>query len=866
MAVLVQRVDDIDRSFARALGGRGDLGLLVAENPLRARSLVEELWNEGLSRRSRSGEEGEGEDQFGRARQLAEAIEREVQDASLVHFTEWYLRRGPAGAQRVLGINGLLSAAEAHYDRGDWSSAGQEARAALDEARSIVDHWNVLRALHLLGDAAWMRGVPLEARRHYEDLYAHARERGSREQEAAAINNLAAIDEDEGRLREAVDGYRRSLELARHHGLPDIKAFALLYLGHLFHHQGLYERAVGYFRQAEEGFRELGEIELEATSASNRGASLHRMRRIDTALAAYRHSLALRGRAGDRLSQQATLLHIAELLAERGEREEALTVLGEILRSTRGATDTESLHVRWGALLTASDLNLSVGRHAAAREAIEEASRIAGQRGRALDRAETWQREARLFLAERDTARAVEALESSVNVIETVRANAASHEERVRFLETRRAVYEELAGVHFQLSDPERAFELLEHSRSRALLDSLQGGVSLAADENGAMEVLLDEAAEPEPMSRLSASLEPGTLVLHYTVTPDWLAVLAIDSKGLRAWRVRDLAEDELSRLALLFGGDATASFALQEGWTQLYSDAQRSLSLLLLAPVAHLLPDASTLIIVPDDVLFSLPWGALRWGDWTRYLSETHAIAVQPSASAYVRLRSRPSRGSARERALVVANPAFNALGASLPALPEAEVEARELARLMPGSHVLLGPEASETAVRREMGQYPIVHFATHGRVDTERPGQSSILLAGEKGILEESALSPLAPEDGVLSGLEVLEISLQPGALITLAACETVRGPQRRGEGVVGLARAFLQSGAGTVVATLWPVEDRATRELMVRFYEELGTGRSAAASLSRAQAAIAQGGAGETRRYPYFWAGFVLIGDDR
>jgi CHAT domain-containing protein len=470
------------------------------------------------------------------------------------------------------------------------------------------------------------------------------------------------------------------------------------------------------------------------------------------------------------------------------------------------------------------------------------------------------------LLAVRDTARAVEALESSVNVVETVRANAASHEERVRFLETRRAVYEELAGVHFQLGDPERAFELLEHSRSRALLDSLQGGVSLAANENGALEVLLDEAAEPEPMSRLSASLEPGTLVLHYTVTRDWFAILAIDSKGLRAWRVRDLAEDELSRLALLFGGDATASFALQEGWTQLYSDAQRSLSLLLLAPVAHLLPDASTLIIVPDDVLFSLPWGALRWGDWTRYLSETHAIAVQPSASVYVRLRGRPSRGAARERALVVANPSFDSRGASLPFLPEAEVEARELGRLMPGSRVLLGPEANETAVRRAMGEFPVVHFATHGRVDTERPGQSSLLLAGEKGILEESALSPLSPEDGVLSGLEVLETSLQPGALITLAACETVRGPQRRGEGVVGLARAFLQSGAGTVVATLWPVEDRATRELMVRFYEELGSGRSAAAALSRAQAGIAQGRAGETRRYPYFWAGFVLIGDDR
>ena len=732
--------------------------------------------------------------------------------------------------------------------------------------------WNRLVALHLLGDAAWMRGAPQEARQRYQDLLALAQEYGSREREAAAINNLAAIDEDEGSLRSAVDGYRRALELGRSHALPDIKAFALLYLGHLFHHQGLYERAVGYFRQAEEGFHELGQIELEAASASNRGASLHRMGRIDTALAAYRLSLSLRSRAGDRLSQQATLLHIAELLAERGKREEALTVLGEILRSTRYATDTESLHVRWGALLTTGDLNISARRLTAAREAFEEASRLAEQRGRSLDRAETSQREAKLFLAEGDITRAASALESAVDVIEAIRASAASHEERVRFLETRRAIYEDLAGVHFRLEDPETAFVFLERARSRALLDSLEGGVSLVADETGALEVLLGDAAEPEPLSRLVASLAPGTLVLHYTVTSDWFAVLAIDSTGLRAFRVRGLAEDELSRLALLFGGDATASFALQEGWTQLYSDAQRSLSLLLLAPVGHLLPEASTLLIVPDDVLFSLPWGALRWGDWTRYLSETHALAVQPSASAYVRLRSRSSRSVARERALVVANPAMPVMPAmddarrSLPALPEAELEARELARLMPGSRVLLGSEASETAVRSEMGQYPIVHFATHARVDTERPAQSSLLLAGQKGALEDSVLSPLAPEDDVLSGLEVLDIPLLPGALVTLAACETVRGPQRRGEGVVGLARAFLQSGASTVVATLWPVEDRAARELMVRFYEELASGTSAAAALSRAQTEIAQGRAGQTRRYPYFWAGFVLIGDDR
>jgi len=863
MAVLVKRVDDTERPVVLALAGGGDLDSVVGAHPSYARTRVEELWREGL----RAGSEGmEAEEAFGRARRLSEAIERQFQDSSLVRFTEAYRGLHSVEAARVLAVMRSLETADAHYDRGDFLSAAREGRAALTQARAIDDVWNELRALEFLGDVTWAQGAPQEAREYWRLLLTLAQQHGSREREAAAVNSLSAIDEDEGNLRAAVDGYRRALELGRRHALPDIEAFALLYLGHLFHHQGLYQRAVGYSTEAEEGFRQIERIELEASAASNRGASLQRMQRVDTALAAYRRSLSLRTRLDDLSGRSATLLNIAELLAERGEDDEALTVLGQILSNTRNETDSEALHVRWGALLTAGDLYLAAGRNDAAKEVFEEAMRLAEQRHRLLDQADTARSVAKLRLAQDDVDGAAEKLETAVEIVEAIRASAPSHQERVHFLETRRAIYEELAGVHFQRADPEAAFDFLERSRSRALLDSLKASPSLSADETGAPEIVLEEAAETETLEGLVASLEPGTLLLHYTVTPDWFAVLAIDSTGLRAWKVRDLPEEELSRLALLFGGDATASFALQEGWTQLYSDAQRSLSVLLLAPVTHLLPDASTLLIVPDDVLFSLPWGALRWGDWTRYLSETHAIAVQPSASTYVRLHRRASPRRLREPALLVANPGPSSLGRTLPLLPEAEREAEELADLMPGSRLLIGSQASEAAVRQLMGQYSVLHFGTHARVDTERPVQSSLLLAGDKGALEESVLAPNAPDDGVLTGMEVLDTPLRPGALVTLAACETVRGPQRRGEGVVGMARAFLQSGATTVIATLWPVEDRAARELMVRFYEKLVLGSAPAAALSQSQAEIAQGGAGERRRYPYFWAGFVLIGDDR
>ena len=747
--------------------------------------------------------ERDGADEFEQAERLSLAIDERLGDPSLVRFTEWYERRGSSGATQVLQIEALLQEAEAAYQSETMAAASHRAEGALEAARRLGDRWSELRALHLLGDAAWMSAHSEEAGQHYRALRDRAAELGNREREAAAINNLAALDEDEGKLREAATGYRRTLALGRRHGLPDLEGFALLYLGHLFHQLGLYERSVGYFQQAEEAFETIGQIELQAAAVANRGASLQRLDKTKEALATYRRSLGLASDEGDERSRRRTLLHIAELLADAGESGEALAVVGEVLALTQGQADRDVLQARWGALLIAGELHLAEGRDGAAKRAYSEAEELAQGVGTELERAETSRRRAQLSLAEGDTNGAIEALEAAVSTIETLRVSSQSQEERARFLTTRRSIYEDLAWIHLEKRrDPEVAFGFSERSRARALLDSLEAGVLVSRGEAGDVDVVLPGVAEPEPLSRVVAAIEPGTILIHYTVTFRWLAVLVLDSQGLAGWSVKDIKEREVDRLVRIFGGDTTASFPLTEGWTELYSDAQRNLSYMLLEPAARHLVGARTAVIVPDGILFALPWAALRGGGRSRYFAESHELVIEPSASAFVRLRERGSATS-RDRALVVANP--NAFGRPL---PETEIEARELSALFAGSHVLIGEEANEPAVRRRIGRYDIVHFATHARVDPVRPLQSSLLLMGERGALEDSLLAPLDPEDGVLTGYEVLELPLRSGALVTLAACETVGVTPQRGEGVVGLARAFLESGASTVVATLWPI----------------------------------------------------------
>jgi CHAT domain-containing protein len=558
---------------------------------------------------------------------------------------------------------------------------------------------------------------------------------------------------------------------------------------------------------------------------------------------------------------------MAELHFMEGQSEKALESLEKILALTGDMEDVESKRLRWGALVTTFDIHYSEGRTDSARRALEEAESIVDEIGLSLDRVETYRRRARICLDEGEIPRAVEELETAVGIIETLRTSPEAEEQRIRFLAAQESVYKDLAAIHLRnIDQPLEAFIILERSRSRAFLDSLHGGVRLSSDERGALTVVLSSSAEPEPIERVVSALPPGGALIHYTVAPHWLGVLSFDQGGLRSWRVIDIDANELGRMARRFTRQARAESPHET------DTADSALAKVLLESVKETLTEYQTLIIVPDGVLFGIPWAALPWEG--SYLIQEHRLVVEPSASVFVRLTERVRRPAAAS-ALLVANPTFGDVSASpdravaerVRPLPEAEAEAREIAALLAGAVVLHGEDAKESSVRSSMGRYDLVHFGTHAWIVADQPLSSSLLLSGGAWSVEGARLDPVAPSDGVLTGYEVLGIELRQGAMITLAACESIGRGAGRGEGVVGLARGFFEAGAGTVLGSLWPVEDRATRRLMVRFYQQIAAGgRSTAEALSRAQAAVAKGEAGERRRHPYYWAGFILIGDGR
>ena len=269
----------------------------------------------------------------------------------------------------------------------------------------------------------------------------------------------------------------------------------------------------------------------------------------------------------------------------------------------------------------------------------------------------------------------------------------------------------------------------------------------------------------------------------------------------------------------------------------------------------AELPPDGTVLVIEPHDVLWLVPFAALRAADG-RWLADRWPILHAPSAAALGAIRALPRPGApATLQALVVGNPItipvsvrWRGLEATFGPLRGAESEARAIAALFPDAQrrLLVGAEGDLETVVSDLHRQGIVHLATHGVAFGEDPLDSFVLLGPSRC-------------GQLLSAREATALSLRAD-LVVLSACQTGLG-RITGDGIIGLARAFMVAGARTVLVSQWSVDDASTRELMVEFYQQyLKRGADKATALQRAMQTVrSQSGRGA----PRYWAPFMVVG---
>jgi CHAT domain-containing protein len=418
---------------------------------------------------------------------------------------------------------------------------------------------------------------------------------------------------------------------------------------------------------------------------------------------------------------------------------------------------------------------------------------------------------------------------------------------------------------------------------------------------------------QPQPLSAAEIQqqvLDADTLLLEYSLGDERSFLWAVTPTAVNSYELpkREVVEAAAQRVYDLLADTSgvrgqTAKprdLRLKEASGQ-YLAAAASLSQMLLGPVAGQL-GKKRLVIVADGILQYIPFAALpdpnRPTDGKENgqpLIVEHEVVNLPSASTLAVLRRElAGRKPAPKTLAVLADPVFMSndervkrrvnqpaakpdesvtglvqqrilkqLGRErdelhISRLPFTRQEAEQIMALAPagaGMKALDFEASCATAMSDQLSQYRYVHFATHGLADSERPELSTIVLS----LFDEQG----RPQDGFLRAHEVYNLNL-PAEMVVLSACETGLGKLTKGEGLVSLTRGFMYAGAARVVVSLWSVNDRATAELMTKFYRRvLVEGERPAAALRAAQIEMWRDKRWEA---PYYWAAFTLQGEWR
>ena len=282
--------------------------------------------------------------------------------------------------------------------------------------------------------------------------------------------------------------------------------------------------------------------------------------------------------------------------------------------------------------------------------------------------------------------------------------------------------------------------------------------------------------------------------------------------------------------------------------------DIKRSLTFLynmIIAPLADLLEEPE-IIIVPDSCLYHVPFPALLDGNGN-YLSEKFRIRIVPSLTTLKCIQDSPADCHSQFGVLIVGDPEVGLVRLrgrrkTFKPLPFARREAKMIGRLL-GVQPLLGDKATKQAVLEMLHSAGLIHFAAHG--DAER-GEIVLSPVRSTGKLPKE-------QDYLLTMSGIFEVELR-AKLVVLSCCHSGRG-KIRAEGVIGISRAFLGSGARSVLVALWALDDEATEQFMSRFYEHLVRGEGTSDCLHQAMEWMRGNGWPEVRQ----WAPFMLIGDN-
>lgn len=767
-------------------------------------------------------------------------------------------RKSPYYQSAVTGR--ILDIAWVYRTIGDYATSLDYINQVLDRARESGDNLQLSRALHVLGVLHSGQGDFLSAKRYFAESLQISKAKGDQEGTAVTLVSLGIVDQRQEHFEAALLNLNEALRIAETSNLFFLIPSIQESLGSVYQDKGDYNAASRYY--------DLGLPEAERIGDKN-NQSLFFVRKAEICYAQNRFEDALRlADAAHQISRKANLpAQSYQSLTLKGK---ALLALGDS-KAANTALDAAIDVIEWMRARAAGDNTershfFQGGRIAAFHVMIDllVAQRRSGEA---------------LLYSERAKARALlDVLQyGKHNLKSEMTAQEREHEQRLQneIASLNSQIYSEKqqalpTGLRSALLRSRLETVRLEHESLRNRLYAAHPDLKTRRGETDALTI--DQISSLLPDGRDAA--------LEYVVQEDktLLFVITKDTRTDKAPRIDSFSIAATKRELLHDVGSFRERLANPNIWEE---KASKRLFDLLLGPARELIATKTKLVVVPDGILWDLPFQALKQPNG-KYLIEDYAVLYAPSLSVLREMTSRSAkaggpRTTSQAKSVDEASDALFALGnpalsertvkvasyvhrdEKLLPLPDAETEVKSIARFYDTvtSTVYVGAKAREQVAKSEMPRYRTLHFATHGLLDDTNPMYSHIVLARSEADKDE---------DGLLEAWEIMDLDLKAD-MVVLSACDTARGQIGAGEGVVGMSWAFFAAGCPTTVVSQWKVDSASTAQLMIEFHRHLVSktpgqqpGWKKPDALRKAMLTVMKN---PRFKDPYYWAGFVVVG---
>jgi CHAT domain-containing protein len=626
--------------------------------------------------------------------------------------------------------------------------------------------------------------------------------------EAQLWINLGNTEESLGQYEKSHEAYQKSLEIAEEINNLEIQGIAFSHLGILAANQGQWEVAIEFYQNSLEIAKEVEDEEGIGHLSNNLGIAYQALEKVSEAETAYQQSL-----------------EIADSLNHQRMKVAALGNLGVLYEKLEDYSQAIEYHQK--SLVIAQRLNLPQ------------------EKAKALNNL------AHVYFESNQLKKAEEKLRNTLAILDRLR-NPLQDADKVSLFDTQLSSYNLLQQVLIAQQQPETALEVSEWGRTRAFVELLIQNAA-PSDTTSLLAVKPPTISEIKQIAR-----EQNATLVEYSIIPQDEFVASGkqlgDAAEIYIWVVQPNGKIRFKSVQLddlhVSLKHLTINTYLSMHRNQSSDTNLKQLYQLLIQPIADQLPrnPQEKVIFISQSELFLVPFAALK-NSQDQYFIQNHTIINVPSiqvlASTHQRRQQIKQIIDQKNTPLIVGNP--SPMPEGFAALPGAEIEAQTIANIL-NTQPFVREAATETVIQQQLKTASLIHLATHGIFDASEPLKGAIALAPDGG-------------DGLLTAEEILNLGYRLNAeLVVLSACDTGRG-QITGDGIIGLSRTLLAAGIPSAIVSLWPVPDKATAELMSRFYQAWQQNSDYANALRQAML--------ETRKIypqPKNWAAFILMGESR